>query len=437
VIVLWAAAGNDEAAGEATDMGNLMFHGCDATELARDFGTPLYVMSEDEITRRIRFIKSCFDEKYERCATHYASKAFLTRDMLRILAREGIGLDVVSGGELFLARAENFPPEKIAFHGNSKTEREIADALDYRVGKFVCDSAEEIEVVGGMARSRGVAADILIRVNPGVTGHTHGHMLTSGVRTKFGLPPEAIPDAVSLCARLNSVSLLGFHFHVGSQFMNNEPHIAALEVMLDLIKRTREETGYLAGTLDMGGGFGVAYTGREDAAPVDAFIRPMVERVEKFCAEGAIPRPSLVIEPGRCIAGPSGITLYTVCSVKEIPGVTTYVGVDGGYSDNPRPALYGAEYDAAVADRPDAPRSRRTTLVGKCCETGDVIINDIALPPVRRGDIIAVFCTGAYNHSMASNYNKNPIPAVVMIKDGAPRMSVRRQSYEEIFACDG
>ncbi|MDR1651769.1 MAG: diaminopimelate decarboxylase, partial [Synergistaceae bacterium] len=390
-------------------MGNFMFHGCDATELAGQFGTPLYVMSEDEITARIREIKSCFDDKYDRCRTHFASKAFLSRDMLRILMDEGVGLDVVSGGELYLARDMGFPPERIAFHGNSKSSGEIADGLSCGVGKFVCDSVQEITAIDGMARAAGTKARILIRVNPGVDGNTHRHMLTTG-RTKFGMTVSETRGAVSLCGGLDNIELAGFHFHVGSQLMDSTAHLAALAVLLELIKDLKAENGFETEFLDMGGGYGVAYTAGDRPSPVSDFIGAMVSRAEDFCSSNGLYRPCLVIEPGRYIVGPSGITLYTVCSVKETSGVT-YVGVDGGYPDNPRPALYEAVYDAVAAGRYKEAPEKVVTIAGKCCETGDILIRDIALPKVERGDVIAVLCTGAYNRSMANNYNGNPFPA--------------------------
>ena len=411
-----------------------VFDGIDLAGLAREFGTPLYVMSEDEITRRIREVRAFFDDKYDRCGTHFAAKAFLSRDMLRILAREDIGLDVVSGGELFLARGMGFPPGKITLHGNSKTPSEISAGLEYGVGKFVCDSVDEMIVIDEIAKAINRRADILIRVNPGVEGDTHRHMLTSGGRTKFGLTPAMIGEALVTCRELGNVSPIGFHFHVGSQLMTPETHLAALEKVLELIADTRA-AGFETRVLDMGGGFGVSYTDDDDPAPLGTFVEPMVRRVEEFCRSRGLARPGLVIEPGRYIAGPAGVTLYTVCSVKDIPGVTTYVGVDGGYPDNPRPALYEARYSAVVVGKNNGPL-KHTTIAGKCCESGDIIIRDIMLPEVRRGDVIAVLCTGAYNHSMSNNYNKNPIPAVVVISGGKPRLSVRRQTYEEIFARD-
>jgi diaminopimelate decarboxylase len=417
-------------------LSHFFFHGVDTAELAGTYGTPLYVVSEDEITTRIREIKSRFDNRHERCHTHFASKAFLTKDMLRILKREGVGLDVVSGGELYMAREMEFPADEIAFHGNCKTESEISEGLDYGVGKFVCDSLGEIKLIDEMARSRGVRPRVLIRVNPGVEGNTHRHVLTSGGRTKFGLPPDLLRHALAECTALNNVVTAGFHFHVGSQLMDPRAHLEALDILLGIIKELRDEMGFETRILDMGGGFGVAYTPADNPARIDDFITPMVTLAEEFCAANGLTRPDLIIEPGRYIVGPAGITLYTVGSVKEIRGVTTYAGVDGGYSDNPRPALYEAVYDAVVANKYGEAPVKNVTIAGKCCESGDVVIRDIMLPDIERGDIVAVLCTGAYCHSMANNYNKNPIPATVMIKDGAARLSVRRQTYADIYACD-
>ncbi|MDR1137851.1 MAG: diaminopimelate decarboxylase [Synergistaceae bacterium] len=417
-------------------MGNFIFHGCDTVELAREFGTPLYVVSEDEIIDRIRTIKSCFDERYERCRTHFASKAFLTRDMLRILADEGLGLDVVSGGELYLARDMDFPAERIAFHGNSKTAGEISEGMEYGVGKFVCDSLDEISLIDEMARARGKRENILIRVNPGVEGNTHRHMLTSGGRTKFGMSPEAIKSAMPACMGMANIALSGFHFHVGSQLMDASAHIEAMDVVLALIAEARSEMGFETRILDMGGGFGISYTASDKPIPIEGFIEAMVERAERFCSGAGIKRPYLIIEPGRYIVGPSGITLYTVCGVKEVPGVAVYAGVDGGYPDNPRPALYESVYAAVAANKFGESPVRDVTLAGKCCESGDIVIRDIALPALERGDVIAVLCTGAYNHSMANNYNKVPIPAIVAVKDGHPRLSVRRQTYAELYSRD-
>jgi diaminopimelate decarboxylase len=354
--------------------------------------------------------------------------------MLRILMIEDLGLDVVSEGELFLAKKMRFPPEKIAFHGNSKTEREIAAGLDYGIGKFICDSMDEIALIDGMARERNVRAGVLIRVTPGVEAHTHKYISTGGTGSKFGLPAEMVMDVVSSRDTLPNVSLMGIHFHVGSQLMDNSTHLEALDVVLDLIKALRDEFHFETRILDMGGGFGVRYTKKDDPQDISDFISGMVDKVRNFFRSDDAERPFLVIEPGRWIVSNAGITLYTVGSVKRLPGGITYVGVDGGYPDNPRPALYEAEYEAVLANKTDLQPSEIVSIAGKCCDSGDILIHRAELPEAKRGDILAVLGTGAYNHSMSNNYNKNPIPAVVMIKDGTPRLSVRRQTFEEMFS---
>ncbi|MDR3322050.1 MAG: diaminopimelate decarboxylase, partial [Synergistaceae bacterium] len=280
-------------------MGNLIFHGVDAAELAEKYGTPLYVVSEDEITRRLREIKSCFDERSANCSTFFAAKSFLTRDMLRIIEREGVGLDVVSEGELFLARDMSFPPDRIAFHGNSKTEEEIVAGMEYGVGKFVCDSVGEIDMIDAIFGAASTAARVLLRVAPGVDAHTHRHISTGGTDSKFGLPLSSLADAVSLCCGLEKVALEGFHFHVGSQLMDNAAHLEALGVILPLMRDLRRNLGFETRTLDMGGGFGVRYTDEDEPQPISEFIGGMVGCVEKFCEENDMPIPALIVEPGR------------------------------------------------------------------------------------------------------------------------------------------
>lgn len=411
------------------------FGGCDTVALAREFGTPLYVVSEDDIRARIREIRAAFDQKHERSRAYYASKAFLTKDMIRIVRDEQLGLDVVSGGELYGAASLGFPPERIMFHGSNKTPEEIASGLEYGVGRFVCDNVEEIRLLNRMAEERGKLARILIRVTPGVDSHTHQYISTAASDSKFGVPLPQILEAISLCARHENVELMGFHFHVGSQLLENTSHLMATGILLDAIDEAYRETGFVTRELNLGGGFGVRYKASDEVLPVGGFIDPMVEKIEAFCAERGLHRPDLAIEPGRWITAEAGVTLYTVGVVKEIPGVRTYLGVDGGLPDNPRPAIYQAEYDAVVANRYGEPETRTVTVAGRCCET-DTLIQDLKVPPVEPGDILAVRSTGAYCHSMANNYNKLPFPAVVAISEGRPRLSVRRQTAEELYARD-
>lgn len=412
------------------------FGGCDSVALAREFGTPLYVVSEDGAAARMRGVKAAFDNKYERAKTHYASKAFLTKDMLRLVMRENLGLDVVSGGELYGAMSMNFPPERIVFHGNAKTPEEIEAGLDYGIGRFVCDNMSEIDLIDRMALARGKTANILIRVTPGVDSHTHAYISTGLADSKFGVPLPAVSDVFGACAARNNIDLKGFHFHIGSQLLENDSHLMAADILLEVIRGARDKFGFTTRELNLGGGFGVRYTASDAVPPIEHFIDPMVEKIEKYCNAHGMYRPDLSIEPGRWIICEAGITLYTVVNVKEIPGIRVYASVDGGLPDNIRPALYQAEYDAVAANKYDAEATEVVTIAGKCCESGDILIRDLKVPPLEPGDILAVKSTGAYCHSMASNYNKLPFPAVVAIRDGEPRVSVRRQTYEDLYKRD-
>lgn len=412
------------------------FGGCDTVALAREFGTPLYVVSQDSVLARIRAVKAAFDDKYERAKTHYASKAFLTKDMIRLVMRENLGLDVVSGGELHGAMSLGFPAERIVFHGNAKTPEEIGMGLDYGVGRFVSDSIGEIELLNRVAQERGKTASVLIRVTPGVDSHTHAYISTGMADSKFGVPLTTIPDAIEACTKLKNIDLKGFHFHVGSQLLENDSHLMAVDILLGVIRDAHEKLGFVTGEFNLGGGFGVRYTASDEVRPIGYFIDPMVGRIEKYCQTHGLHRPDLSIEPGRWIICEAGVTLYTIVNIKEIPDIRVYAGIDGGLPDNPRPALYQAEYDAVVANKYDVPASEVVTIAGRCCESGDILIRDLKVPPLETGDVLAVKSTGAYCHSMGSNYNKIPFPAVVMLENGEPRVSVRRQTYEELYERD-
>lgn len=412
---------------------NYYFSDCDTVQLAKEYGTPLYVMSEDVIMERINEIKQSFYDKYHDVHAYYASKAFLTKEMARIIKREGLGLDVVSGGELCTAIAVDFPMEKIMFHGNNKTPEEIRMALECRVGHFVCDSIYEIQLIDSIAQETGVTADILIRVTPGVDSHTHKYITTGNIDSKFGMPIPLLGESIKLADSLEGINLKGFHFHVGSQILENNSHIMAVEIMLDLMKRMKEEIGFVAQELNLGGGYGIKYADCEDRKSLSYFVDPMMDMIEKFCRENSFTRPRIYIEPGRWIVGEAGITLYSVGSIKEIPGIRTYVGVDGGLPDNPRPALYQAQYEGVIANKADSECNEQVTIAGKCCESGDILIWDLKVPELQSGDILAVKSTGAYNYSMASNYNRIPKPAVVMLSKGKSRLIVKRETYEDIM----
>jgi len=416
--------------------GHLHFEGCDLVELARKHGTPLYVMSETAIRARLREIRSTFLERHHNTFAVYASKAFQTLEMCRIVDEEGLGLDVVSGGELYAAQKAGFPMEKVFLHGNSKTEAELAMAVELGVGRIVVDNLHELSVLDGLGRARGRRVPILFRLTPGVDSHTHEYVSTGRLDSKFGIPldPRVREAYIGAALDMEGIDLAGFHFHVGSQLLVPDSHLKALDIVLGFMEELGRDYGFVARDLNLGGGFGVRYTKQDEPEPLAAFTDALVAAVDDGCAARGLARPRLVIEPGRWVVGEAGITLYTVGSVKEIPGIKTYVGVDGGLADNPRPALYGARYEALLANKAEAPEAGTYTIAGKCCETGDILIRDLPLPRPEPGDILAVFTTGAYNHSMASNYNRLPRPAVVMVAEGEDHLSVRRETFEDLLA---
>ncbi|MFH2114710.1 MAG: diaminopimelate decarboxylase [Spirochaetota bacterium] len=417
-------------------MAHLLFDSCDTVALARKYGTPLYLLSERLVRERLRMIRTEFMDSYTNTDAVFASKALQTLEVCRIVAQEGLGLDVVSGGELFAAAKAGFPMERIYFHGNSKTSAELEMAVDHGVGRIVVDNLDELEQLDAIARSRGIRQAILFRINPGVDSHTHEYISTGHVDSKFGMPldPAVRDEYLGQALAAEGVQLLGFHFHVGSQLHSNESHRKATEAALGLMKDARDRYGFIARELNLGGGFGIRYNDEDEVKPLRYFTDALMQDIRQQCALLGLDVPKVIIEPGRWIVAEAGITLYTVGSVKAIPGLKTYVGVDGGMPDNPRPALYDARYEASIADRHDDERDTLVTVAGKCCESGDILIKDIALQSPRRGDILAVFTTGAYNHSMASNYNRLPRPAMVLVDAGADRLSVRRETFEDLVA---
>jgi len=412
---------------------NYFFGNCDTTELAKKFSTPLYVMDETAIINNIRKLKGSFDDKYDNAKTFYASKAFLTKDMLKIAMEENIGVDVASGGELYLARAMNYPPDDIMYHGNGKTIQEIEEGIDYNVGRFVVDSLDEILMLDKIAEQKNKLQKIIIRISPGVDSDTHKYIQTAGKDSKFGVPLQKVHEIVEKTLSLENVKLMGFHFHIGSQLFNNNAHLKATEITLNLIKDFKEKFNFDTLDLDLGGGFGVKYVEGDDEKEPSYFLDPMVELIKKFTTENNLVLPHLYIEPGRYVVANAGITLYTIGSIKEIPNIRTYASIDGGMTDNMRVALYQAKYEAVIANKLDDEKTQKVTIAGKCCESSDILIKDLEVPELEWGDILAVKTTGAYHHSLANNYNKNALPAVVMLKDGVARLSVERQSYEDIY----
>lgn len=421
------------------EMGHLTIGGRDTVELAQTYGTPLYVMDEDEIRRACRSYKESIRKYYDgQGMVTYASKAFCCRAICRTVMEEGLGLDVVSGGELYTAMSVQFPPERIYFHGNNKTVEELMSALSYGVGQIVVDNFTELELLNQLAISQDKKARILLRIKPGIDAHTHDFVRTGQIDSKFGLALETgeAMDAVKQALQMEGVSLAGVHCHIGSQIFDIEPFEHAAQVMLDFMADIREQTGITLEILDLGGGFGIKYLPDHDPVAYDSYMQKVAGQVDKTCKERNFPRPFIVIEPGRSIVGPAGVTLYTVGSVKHIPNVRTYVSVDGGMGDNPRYILYRSEYEAVVANKAAQPKSCTVTLAGKCCESGDLLGENMNMQDVQPGDIIAVLATGAYNYAMSSNYNRIPKPAVVMLRDGQAGIIVKRETMEDIIRND-
>lgn len=415
--------------------GRFYFGGCDTIKLAKTYGTPLYVMSEEYIVDRCKEIHEDFIKKYENTRAVYASKAFLTLEMCRIIEREGLGIDVVSGGELYTTIQAGFPMEKVIFHGNNKTLDEIEMAVKNDVGRIVVDNLYELNMLNHVAEILGKKVKILFRITPGVDSHTHKYISTGQVDSKFGIPlqEDIINRGIEQAMNVSNIDLMGFHFHVGSQLFDNTSHIKAVKLLAKLMKDVKEQLGFITQELNTGGGFGIYYAQGDQPEPLRYFTDAIMDTLREACDQYHLDMPAVIIEPGRWIVGEAGITLYTVGSIKSIPGVRTYVGIDGGMPDNPRPALYGAKYEAVVANKMNQPKNQLVTVAGKCCESGDILRYDLEAPVLEPGDILAFRSTGAYNYAMASNYNKLPRPAVVMVNQGDHRVIVKRETYADLI----
>ncbi len=419
--------------------GHLTIEGADAVELAERFGTPLYVYSESKIRQKIReFILSVNKYYNGNGLVVYASKAFSCKEMYRICMQENIGVDVVSGGELYTALSVGFPAEKIVFHGNNKTYAELVSAVESGVGRIVVDNLTELKKLDEIAGEHGKVAGIMLRIKPGIDAHTHDFVKTGQIDSKFGFALETgeAMKAVRTAIGMKNVNLRGLHCHIGSQIFDVDPFELAAKVMLEFYRDIKLETGKELPELNLGGGFGIKYLKGDSHKPYGEYMKNVAAVVNSFSHELGIKTPFILIEPGRSIVGVAGVTLYTVGNVKHIPDVRTYVSVDGGMADNPRYALYRSDYEIVCADRAEEDRTETVTVAGKCCESGDLIQENTKLQPVKAGDTLAVLSTGAYNYSMASNYNRIARPPVIMVKDGEARVVVKRETYEQITAND-
>ncbi|OPL09218.1 MAG: hypothetical protein AVO33_07075 [delta proteobacterium ML8_F1] len=418
---------------------HLIFSGVDVTQIAKEYATPLYVMSHDILIERIRLLKSVFTEVYPNTRILYASKAFLNTGMVQILKSEGIGMDVVSGGELYTGLMGGMDPEDIFFHGNNKSPEELGFALGERVGTIVVDNLYELKQLRELTASKGIRQKILLRLSPGLKAiNTHAYIVTGQRDTKFGfqidrtLFEKTIPEIL----KDPGLSLEGFHFHIGSQLFEGETYIKAFHVILDLVKELKATYAYLPRVLNIGGGFGIPYDDKTEPLDMEKLFREIMTQIDEGFAVLGAPRPQVIIEPGRWIAGPAGITLYTLGAIKTIKNTRTYVAIDGGMADNIRPALYSARYAADVANKINKEKSQVYTIAGRACESGDILIWDVLLPTIESGDLLAVYHTGAYNFSMANNYNRFLIPPVVLVKDGKTQLMVKGQTYEDLIQRD-
>ncbi len=418
------------------DKGHLVIGGCDTVELAAEFGTPLYVFDELSLRQKCAEFRQEFSQSYADSLVIYAGKAFINKALAVILMEEGLGLDVVSAGELSVARSVDFPLNKVYFHGNNKSAEELGLALEWGIGRIVVDNFHELEMLAEIARAKGKNPDILLRISPGVEAHTHKYTITGAVDTKFGFPLAQGGEAVASAMSLPELNLLGLHFHIGSSIFEVEPYQQAIDIILGFAAEMKRKNGFELRELDVGGGFAVQYEVDSPAPPISAYAQVIASSVTGKCQELGLSLPRLVVEPGRSIVGRAGVALYTAGVVKDIPGVRCYVSVDGGMADNVRHALYGARHEAVVASRMSAKDTKKVTIAGKFCESGDVLVEDISLPPVTAGDIIAVADCGAYCLPLGSNYNASLKPAVVLVKDGKARLIRRRETFEDLMKHD-
>ena len=417
--------------------GHLLLGGCDVVDLAAEYGTPLYIFDEQTLRERCQTYLREFQGRYPNTRVIYASKAFTNLALTRLLVEEGLGMDVSSGGEMAAARAGGMPSDRVYFHGNNKSRKEMEEGLAWGVGRVVADNFHELGLLNDVARKAGRTQDILLRVSPNVDPHTHAYISTGTLDSKFGFPigtgqaQEAIRQALS-CSHLR---LVGLHCHIGSQVFETQPYQAAIRATLEFAAKMREE-GLELREFSPGGGFGIPYTRNEQPPSTAQYADAITSSFRQGCQELGFGEPVLVIEPGRSIVGPAGVAVYAVGARKAIPGIRTYVSVDGGMGDNIRPALYQASYEAVVANRMRQPSAERVTIAGKFCESGDILVKDVDLPITEPGDLLALPAAGAYCVPMSSNYNMAPRPAIVMVRDGVARLIRRRETYQDLMASD-
>ena len=421
------------------EKGHLCFAGYDTVDLAGEFGTPLLLMDEQRIRSRCRtYVKALRENFPEGSQPLFASKSLSCKRIYEIVREEGMGIDVVSAGELYTAAASGFPMERAYYHGNSKTDENIRFAMEKNMGCFVCDNEDELNAVDRIAGEMGRKQKLIFRLSPGIDPHTHAKISTGQVDSKFGAAIETGQAEELLLEALEkkNVEVMGFHCHIGSQILERDPFLEAAEQMLAFAAAMYEKHGFVTKTVNLGGGMGVPYTENDPKVDYAGNIAAIGAVVREKCAKFGIPVPVILMEPGRSIVADSGMTLYTVQSIKRIRGYKNYVAINGGMTDNPRYTLYQADYTVLAADRMNDACNFPCTVAGCCCESGDLLSESAVLPEMKRGELLAVLTTGAYNYSMASNYNRVPRPPIVMIGENGPYVAVRRESFEDLMKCD-
>jgi len=426
--------------------GHLTLGGCDAVALAREFGTPLYVFDEETLRQQCRGFQSELRSRHADAAVAYGAKAYLGRALCALMAEEGMDLDIVSGGELAIARSVGFPAERMYFHGNNKSEEELREALDYGVGRIVIDNFHEMHLLNGVAQGRGVRQKVLLRLSPGIDPHTHAHTTTGTLDSKFGipLPTGQAEAALRQALEMPGLEVVGLHVHLGSPVFELEPYRQAVEVVLAFAAKMKGKYGFEMREFSPGGGFAVQYLEEQPAPAVADYAETIVSALREGCDKHGLALPRLFIEPGRAIVARAVVALYTVGASKEVPGLRPdgrpsgrrFVSVDGGMADNIRPALYGSQYAALVANKAGDRRRERVTIAGKYCESGDILMRDVELAPLEPGDVLAMAAVGAYAPALASNYNASLRPAFVLVKDGEARLMRRRETYDDLTRCD-
>ncbi len=421
-----------------THNGHLWIGGCDTVELAREFGTPLYLFDEATIRNKARQYSAAFASRYPDVLLTYAAKAFLNPWLARLMNEEGLGLDVVSAGEMTIAERAGFPMEKVHFHGNNKLPDELHLAIELGIGRIVIDNFTEIDLLEQIAAKRKMDVPVVLRIAPGVEAHTHEYLRTGGTYSKFGIPvsTDQAAQAVAQIVKSEHLRLVGFHAHIGSQIFDPLPFEENVATLMEFSAQMKERHDFELLEVSPGGGWGIQYTQADDPASIEDMAEIIAGTARRMAEKTGSGLPKLVLEPGRSLVGQAGVSLYTAGSIKDIPNVRKYVALDGGMADNIRPALYQAVYTAVVANKADQPPTETVTLAGKYCESGDILIHDIALPKLETGDVVAIPATGAYCIPMASNYNVAPMPPIVVVNEGQARLVRRRQTYDDILACE-